>query len=180
MLQFLDRLHGKGAYRATTAHSLAAKSFHWGFIVLFVFALSKQIDELEELEDTALLQFEMVFASVFLAAVVVRFLFMRFTRPTVLPSSAPPNVRRLAALGHLGMYAGITGIAVSGLAIGTLYGAGTKGGFAMEAFLLMHEICVNGTYTLIALHVFAALYHRRLRDGVWNAMVPFWKERPSE
>ena len=54
MLQFLDRLHGKGAYRATTAHSLAAKSFHWGFIVLFVFALSKQIDELEELEDAAL------------------------------------------------------------------------------------------------------------------------------
>jgi len=180
MHQFLDRLHGDVTYRASASHSLAAKTFHWGFILLFVYALTKQLDELEELEDAALLQFEMVFASIFLSVVVVRFLFMRFTQPSVLPADAPMNVRRLAALGHLGMYAGIAGIAASGLAIGTLYGAGTKSGFAIEAFLLMHEICVNGTYTLIVLHIAAALYHRRLRDGIWDAMVPFWKERSSD
>ena len=76
--------------------STTAKLVHWGFLVVFIYALTKQIDEVEELEDAVLLQSEMIFASIF----------------------------------------------------------------------------------LILLHIAGAIYHRREKDGVWNAMVPFWNENP--
>ena len=44
-------------------HSFAAKAMHWGFIGVFVFAVTKQLDEVVELEDFSLLQYEMAFAS---------------------------------------------------------------------------------------------------------------------
>ena len=48
------------------SHSLTAKVWHWGFIVVFIYALTKQLDEVEELEDLELLEAEMIFASIFL------------------------------------------------------------------------------------------------------------------
>ncbi|MEM8769253.1 MAG: cytochrome b/b6 domain-containing protein, partial [Pseudomonadota bacterium] len=70
--------------------------------------------------------------------------------------------------------------ALSGLAIGALYWSGIKSGLAMDAALIVHEIAVNGSYFLILSHIAAALYHRREGDGIWDAMVPFWKERSGE
>ena len=78
---------------------------HWGFLAFFLYALSKQLDEVEELEDSDLLNSEMVFATVFLIVVVGRFLYMQFTRPTALPIETPPKQRLLARAVHLGMYA---------------------------------------------------------------------------
>lgn len=160
-------------------HGPVARWLHWGFILLFVYGLSKQLDELEELEAPGLLEQEMLFAGVFLLVVIARFLYMRFTVPSVVPSDAPLYQRRLASAVHLGMYAGLVAIPASGLWIGALYGDGVREGAMMEAALLLHEIAVNGTYTLSVGHVAAALYHRRLRDGIWDAMVPFWRESGS-
>ena len=47
----------------------------------------------------------------------------------------------------------------------------------MDAVLLLHEIAVNSTCILIALHVAAAVQHRLKGDGIWTSMVPVWKER---
>ena len=72
------------------SHSPIAVVLHWGFRSVFLqYAITKQIDELDELEDFSLLQNEMIFASVFLALLFARFLYMRLTRPTVLPSDTP-------------------------------------------------------------------------------------------
>ena len=144
--------------------------------MVFVFALTKQLDEVEELEDFALLQYELVFAVVFLLLLLIRFAYMRFTRPTVLPEDTSRGVRRLASAAHLGMYFCLSMIAMTGIGIGGLYYNGTKTGSLMDGLLLAHEIFVNSTYSLIALHIVGALYHRRLRDGVWDAMVPIWRE----
>ena len=157
-------------------HSKTAKVFHWGFIVVFIYALTKQLDEVEELEDFSLLQYEMVFATVFIALLLARFFFMQLTRPSALPANTPVNSRRLARSVHLAMYATLFLIPASGLVIGGLYWNGDKSGTAMEAALLIHEIAVNSTYFLILGHIAAALYHRRQGDGLWNAMVPVWKE----
>ena len=150
---------------------------HWGFIAVFIYALTKQLDEVEELEDLTLLQNEMLFATGFLVLLIARFTFMHRTRPTALPADTPKKQWYLARAVHLAMYAGLSLIAISGLAIGGLYGAGIKSGLAMEAALMVHEIAVNGSYFLIAGHVAAALYHHHQADGIWDAMVPFWKER---
>lgn len=67
---------------AVSPHSFTAKVIHWGFIGVFAYALSKQLDELEELEDFSLLHYEMAFAAVFLGLLIARFVFMHPTRPT--------------------------------------------------------------------------------------------------
>ena len=98
-------------------YSTTSKLFHWGFIGVFAYAITKQIDELDELEDFSLLQNEMIFASVFLALLFARFLYMRLTRPTVLPSDTPRIEMLMAQSVHLGMYTSLAMIAVTGLVI---------------------------------------------------------------
>ena len=156
-------------------HGRTARILHWGFIVVFIYALTKQLDEVEELEDFALLQYEMAFASVFLLLLIIRFVYMR-ARPTAMPEDTPRRDRLLARAVHIGMYAGLSLVAVTGLCIGALYWSGIKSGVAMEGVLLLHEIAVNTSYFLIAGHIAAALWHRRKRDGIWDSMVPVWKE----
>ena len=161
-------------------HSLGGKIAHWGFAAVFLFALTKQLDEVEELEDFSLLQYEMAFATFFLVLLVIRFVFMRRTRPTAMPADMPKRTRLAAQIVHMGMYIGVALIAVSGLVIGGLYWAEIKSGIMMEAALLVHEIAVNTTYWLIAGHIAASIYHRRQGDGLWDAMVPVWKEPKSD
>ena len=72
-----------------SAHSPMAVFLHWGFVGVFVYALTKQIDELEELEDASLLQNEMMFATLFLTLLLSRFVYMRSRGSTALPSDTP-------------------------------------------------------------------------------------------
>ena len=43
-----------------------AKLLHWGFVLLFLYGLLKQIDSINQLEDDNLLMFEIIFALAFL------------------------------------------------------------------------------------------------------------------
>ena len=85
-------------------------------------------------------------------------------------------VKLMARSVHLAMYVGLSLIAVSGLVIGALYWSGIKSGSAMDIALIVHEIAVNTSFFLIGGHVAAAIYHRRKGDGIWDSMVPVWKE----
>lgn len=164
------------AARVVVPHSPMAKIMHWGFALFFVYALTKQLDAVEQLEDVALLRYEMVFAALLLALLLARFIFMRTTRPTALPQATPARTKRWANVVHLAMYASVALIALSGLGIGGLYWSGIKTGPAMHSALVVHEIAVHASYILIMGHVAAAAWHRRQGDGIWNAMVPLWKE----
>ena len=44
--------------------SSTAKLMHWGFVLLFVYGLLNQIDSLNQLEDSSLLKFELVFEEI--------------------------------------------------------------------------------------------------------------------
>ncbi len=158
------------------AHSLIAKMLHWGFVALFIYAIFKGLDGVEQLEDRALLIFEIKFASVFLAVLLARFFFMKYFSNSALPENAPQWQHKAARLGHYALYLSIGAIALSGLIIGLLYLVGVKSGFVMAAFLFLHEASITASYAVIAIHIGAALYHRLLKDGVWSSMVPFWKE----
>jgi len=157
-------------------HSLTAKVIHWGVTGVFIYALTKQLDEVEELEDFSLLQQEMAFAAAFLILLLARFFYMHSTRHTAVVDAMPELMKRLARYCHFGMYVSLSMIAASGLMIGGLYWSGIKSGVAMDVVLGLHEISVIASYYLIGLHVAGAIYHRRKRDGIWNAMVPVWKE----
>ena len=58
-------------------HSALAKFIHWTFIPLYAYGIFKQLDDLSQLEDTGLLIFEVIFASVFLLIVIMRFSYMK-------------------------------------------------------------------------------------------------------
>ena len=157
-------------------HGIVARVFHWGFIVVFLYALLKQLDNVEQLSDPALLWFEIVFAIGFLVLLAARFFYMRFTMPSALPASVSPSLKLAARAGHLLMYASLATIALSGILIGFLFSSGGADAAGMGIALFLHEISVIVAIASIALHIAAALFHRFKGDGIWSAMVPVWTE----
>ena len=154
-----------------------AKLMHWGFVLLFVYGLLKQIDSLNQLEDSSLLKFEVVFASVFLFLLLIRFVYMKTTQQSSLPESTPKPQIMAAKIVHSAMYTCLALIPFTGLLIGLLFWLGLKDGLLINLVVGAHELSVSIIYWLIGLHVLAAVYHRLMNDGVWSSMVPFWNEK---
>ena len=158
-------------------YSKIAKLFHWGFVLLFVYGVAKQVDEIEQLEDKFFFQFEIIFALLFLFLLVIRFIYMSKTQETSLPEDTPKIQKILARCVHLGMYASLAGTAMTGLLIGLFFWLGFKEGLIIDLLTSLHSFVVNTLYWLIGIHIIAAIYHRLKKSGVWSSMVPFLKEK---
>ncbi len=158
------------------SYSKLAKAFHWGFVILFVYGVAKQVDNISQLEDIAFFRFEIIFALIFLILLTLRFIYMKKTQNTSLPPETPKIQKIIAKSVHNGMYFLLAGTVLSGLLIGVLYWLGFKGGFLLELTVSIHELIINVLYGFIAVHVVAATYHRLKNDGVWSSMVPIFKE----
>ena len=158
-------------------YSFIAKFWHWGFVLLFIYGVAKQVDDIEQLEDRFFFQFEIVFALLFLLLLVIRFLYMSKTQETSLPDDTPKSQKIAARIVHLGMYITLTGTAITGLLIGFFYWLGFKEGLIIDLLTGLHSFIVNALYWLIGIHIVAAIYHRLKKDGVWSSMVPFFREK---
>ena len=158
-----------------TSYSFSAKIFHWSFVILFAYGISKQIENINQLEDLALLKFEITFAFLFILFLVTRFVYMTRTQKSSLPPDTPRVQKALAKAVHYGMYIGMISIAFSGLIIGSLYWLGLKSGITIETIIGWHEVSVSIVYWLVGLHLIGAIYHRLKNDGVWQSMVPTLK-----
>ena len=167
-----------------TSHTLLARSIHWSFIVLYLYGLSKQIGELDELQDNGLLLFEILFATVFLVTVILRYSYMsRFK--TFLGAREPVHIVHyyLARSLHKAMYVVFILLPLSGLLIAALYTKGyqSEDELLMEAALGLHSLAAQASAVLILAHIGAAVYSRIKGEGVWSSMVPILKEnKPSE
>ena len=157
------------------SYTLTAKVFHWSFVFLFAYGISKQVDNINQLEDLALLKFEIAFALLFILFLVARFAYMKRTQKSSLPPDTPMLQKALAKAVHYGMYIGMISIALSGLVIGCLYWLGLESGIIIEATISWHETSVSIVYWLVGLHLIAAIYHRFKNDGVWESMMPTLK-----
>ena len=157
---------------AKPSYTLTAKIFHWSFVILFAYGISKQIDNINQLEDLALLKFEIAFALLFILFLVARFVYMKRTQKSSLPPDTPMVQKALAKAVHYGMYIGMISIALSGLVIGSLYWLGLKSGIIIETIIGWHEVSVSIVYWLVGLHLIGAIYHRFKNDGVWESMTP--------
>ena len=167
---------GSGPRRS---YSPMAKFLHWAFIGVFAYGVINQVDEVGELEDITLLIREVVFTLVFIALLLFRFLYMRSIKATMPQLAMPRRFILLAKAVHLGMYASLTLIALTGLLIGGLYYSGVKEGSVLETVLELHEIFFWTSVNLMFLHTVGAIYHRFQGDGVWSAMVPVLKEEQT-
>ena len=157
------------------SYTLTAKMFHWSFVILFAYGIFKQIENINQLEDLALLKFEITFALLFILFLVARFVYMRRTQKSSLPPDTPRAQKILAKAVHYGMYIGMISIALSGLVIGCLYWQGLKSGLIIETIIGWHEVSVSIVYWLVGLHLIGAIYHLFKNDGVWQSMVPTLK-----
>ena len=160
---------------AKPSYTLTAKIFHWSFVILFVYGVSKQINNINQLEDLTLLKFEIAFALLFILFLVARFVYMKRTQKSSLPPDTPMLQKALAKAVHYGMYIGMISIALSGLVIGCLYWLGLERGIIIETIIIWHETSVSIVYWLVGLHLIGAIYHRFKNDGVWESMTPTLK-----
>ena len=94
-------------------YSFLAKFWHWGFVLLFIYGVAKQVDEIEQLEDKFFFQFEIVFALLFLFLLIIRFVYMNKTQETSLPDDTSKFQKIAARSVHLGMYSTLACTAIT-------------------------------------------------------------------
>lgn len=159
------------------SHTFLAKLIHWTFIPLYAYGIFKQVDDIEALEDQALLIFETTFAAVFLLIVILRFTYMRRFKTFQGATHSPHRIHTFIAKSvHRGMYAALILLPLSGLMIAALYSQGIKTGPLQDVTLAVHGFAATLSYVMIATHVSAAIYSRVKGEGVWSSMVPILKE----
>tara|TARA_Y100000287_G_C14146899_1_gene317581 strand:- start:119 stop:682 length:564 start_codon:yes stop_codon:yes gene_type:complete len=155
-------------------HTKLAKTIHWTFSILYAYGIFKQVEDLEELEDASLLNFEIVFAITFLVIVMLRFFYMKDAK-TLLGAHDEMHKGHLfiAKATHRLVYFSLIMLPTTGLLIAGILNAGLPG---MGIAIALHEFSAFLSYVTIGVHVIASLYSRFKGEGVWNAMVPLWKE----
>ena len=157
------------------SHTLLAKTIHWTFSILYAYGIFKQVEDLDELEDAALLNFEIFFAVVFLVIVMLRFFYMKDAKTLL---GAHDQMREghlfIAKVTHRIVYFSLIMLPTTGLLIAGMLAADIPG---MQAAIALHEFSAFLSYVTIALHVGASLYSRYKGEGIWNAMVPVFKEK---
>lgn len=158
-------------------YSKLAKLFHWGFVILFVYGVVKQVDDITQLNDKFFLAFEILFAIIFLTLLVIRFFYMQKTQKSSLPQDTSKAQKIAAKIVHYGMYFLLALTALSGILIGYLYSLEIIEKNIINLVISIHELVINLLYLFITFHIIAALYHRVKNDGVWDSMVPFLKEK---
>ena len=156
------------------SHTRLAKTIHWTFSILYAYGIFKQVEDLEELEDASLLNFEIFFAIVFLVIVMLRFFYMKDAK-TLLGAHEEMHKGHLfiAKATHRLVYFSLIMLPTTGLLIAGILNADLPG---MAVAISLHELSAFLSYITIAIHVAASLYSRYKGEGVWNAMVPVWQE----
>ena len=119
----------------------------------------------------------MFFAVVFLLFLMFRLIYMKRRYKTALPSETSKIQLIAAKAVHMSMYIVLSGIAISGLGIGTLFWLGYKNGLFIEIMIWLHELLFSTVVWLISIHILAAIYHRARNDFVWSSMVPLLREK---
>ena len=74
-------------------YNVLGKLFHWGFVAIFAYAygIYKQVDNISQLTDGAILRFEVIFAALFLILLGARFFYMTRTQSSALPENKVPR-----------------------------------------------------------------------------------------
>ena len=95
--------------------------------------------------------------------------------PALLGSNdeAPKGHLFIAKTVHRLVYFSLIMLPTTGLIIAGVFNLGIGG---IEVAIAIHEFSAFLSYIVIALHIGASVYSRFKGEGLWNAMVPIWKE----
>ena len=153
-------------------HGFVTKTIHWLSAGLIAFGYFKGLDNVSQLADPALFQTEVTFALILGAVFVVRLLWTKMVGgPTRLPEEAPLWEHKASRAVHIGLYAAVFGIVLSGLGIALGFATPALGGLFLSAMLGLHEVALTLMPLLLIAHVAGALWHKFVRrDGVLESM----------
>ena len=126
------------------SHTLLAKTIHWTFSILYAYGIFKQVEDLDELEDAALLNFEIFFAVVFLVIVMLRFFYMKDAK-TLLGAHEEMHKGHLfiAKATHRLVYFSLVMLPATGLLIAGIFNADIPG---MGIAIALHEFSAFLSY----------------------------------
>jgi len=132
----------------------------------------KGLDNVNELADPALLQFEVIFAVVLGLLFAIRLLWTKMIGgATRLPDDAPKWEHAASRIVHYGLYGAVFTIVGSGLAIAYGYTSAVLGRFFVNMMIGVHEVSLTVLPILILTHIAGALWHKLIRrDGVMESM----------
>ncbi|MEJ8561604.1 cytochrome b/b6 domain-containing protein [Yoonia sp. GPGPB17] len=153
-------------------HGFVTKSIHWLSAGLIGYGYLKGLDNVSQLADPALLQFEVTFAIALGALFLVRLLWtQQFGGPTRLPQDAPKWEHFASRMVHIGLYASVFGIVITGLLIALGYATPVLSGLFLSSMIAAHETVLTAMPLLLFAHIAGALWHKVVRrDGVLESM----------
>jgi len=156
------------------SHTKTSKFIHWTFSLLYVYGIFKQVEELDQLNDPSILLVEIFFAILFLGLVFIRYFNMKDV-DTLLGAKVeiPKGHLFIAKTIHRLVYLTLILLPTTGLIIAALFAYSLPG---VNLAIALHEFSAFLSYALIGIHIVASVYSRLKGEGIWDAMVPFWKE----
>ena len=155
-----------------TSHGFVTKAIHWLAAGMIGYGYFKGLDSLSQLADPAVFRFEVTYALILGALFAARYLWTtRVVGATRLPRSAPAWEHLASKAVHLGLYASVFGIVLTGLGIALGYATPALGGVFLTAMLGLHEVSLALLPLLLMAHIAGALWHKVVRrDGILESM----------
>ena len=153
-------------------HGFITRGIHWVSAAVIGYGYLKGLENVSQLADPALLRFEVAYALGVGLLFALRYVWTTyFAGATRLPEDAPRWEHGLSRAVHLGLYAGVFGIVLSGLGIALAYCVPMLGGVVMAAMIGLHEFFLVALPILLVGHIAGALWHKVVRrDGVLESM----------
>lgn len=163
---------------ATSAkpHGFVTKGIHWVSAALLAFGYFKGLNNVSQLNDPTLFWSEVWFAATIGVLFAIRFVWTKAVAgSTRLPQDAPRWEHLASRAVHLGLYASVFGIVLSGLGIALGFATPMLNGLFLHAMVGLHEFALSVLPPLLLMHIAGALWHRLMRrDGVFESMTMRW------
>ncbi len=158
----------------TTAqpHGFVTRGIHWVAAGLLAYGYLKASEDLAQMAHPGPMQIEVIFALLLGALFLARLYWTkRIAGATRLPEAAP-KWEHLASRGvHVGLYASVFLIVLSGLGIALGGALPLLGGVFAAAMLAVHEFALVALPAFLVAHILGALWHKFIRrDGVLESM----------
>lgn len=174
---------GLQAYR----YHVVARALHWAMavLILVVFGLGLVVDVFPRSFEPLIVETHKDLGVAILVLLALRLVWRLVRRPPPYRETLSPLVERVSGLGHLGLYALMLAVPVTGLLYLFWRGQGLDLGlfsiaspFAADRptarfFREIHEFVAYALISFSALHAAAALWHHfALKDSVLQRMLP--------
>lgn len=160
------------ADHAAKPHGFVTRGIHWVSALVIAYGYFKGLENVNQLADPALFQFEVIFAIFMGALFAFRLVWThKVAGATRLPQAAPWWEQMASRVVHYGLYGSVFAIVGSGLAIAYAYASQLFGDFTIDVLIALHEASLAVLPVLIVVHIAGALWHKVIRrDGVMESM----------